>query len=387
MSLHRLQSSPSPRLIKLVEQQQWDELTRAVEDGAPANAPTRGRLTLFEWFLAKAAAAPSETEVCQAQMRAMAALTRAWPGNDPSRLTPITLAALAGRVDMVAHLLNAGHDPNEQGEGGHNAASAVAMANVGGPLSLKRQRNQPEIGWDDPLVSNRLAVLGVLCARGLDVDRPAWHGATPLTLACLAKHTSCARFLLASGAHPEPGPPPTPGAPPIYALAPLEAAILTHNEGLAAALVNAGANILRAPSLSPTGMDTLVEVAGGLGMSGMLQAMRSRLPMDHPAFAAAWRSALVLGNEDTVDWCLRHGFNMDAPVEVSGAARPAHLACFHGYEGILMRLLALGVDMEAPTVEGHSAWDVLSQRHPLLSLRLRPQAERGTVVPFRRPRR
>lgn len=383
MTVHRLQPRPSRHLLQLIAQRRWPELAAAVDAGASPHAPASGRLCLFDWFMSKVGLLPEDDEERASQRQAMEAFIRAWPGPDPERLPPVVMAALSGRADFVSMLLAAGHDPNGRGVDGHNAASAIAVAHIRAPLRLDRQRVAPEVSWDEPLVVARLAALGVLGAKGMDLDRPAWKGAPPLLLAILAKHTPVARFLLASGAHHTPAADLShPDMSALYRLSTLEAAITTCNENVASALIYAGADCLQPSTLAPRVVGSLVELAGGLGQPGMLAAMRARLPATHPAFVQAFSYALEMGNLEVVEWGLAHGCTIDMPLP--DGRRPAHIAAARGHEVILMQLLAAGVDMQALDGRGANAWDLLERHHPDIHARLQPVHARGTILPFRR---
>lgn len=389
-------------LLKMIQNRQWPGLALALENGAPAHAVAGfARLNLFEEFLKEAY--KEIRQPCADRVRADAnerlrdqafqAFLNAWKGNDPSRPTPLTLATLMGQTRWVRMLLEAGHDPNEVGEG-HSPATALARRNLQGQITIPALRSLPESGWDEEGAASRSACLDALLEAGLDLNRPAWRGACPLLLACLAKDTPMVLALLARGASPEGEH--GPDGPPLYRLSPLEASIVTHNETAVAALLRAGADPLRPASLSsPYDKVSLVELAGGMGQACMLSALANKLESkSHPELLKAWRFALISGNEEAVDWFLANGRRWDEPADDSGRL-PIHLAAGHAQGAIIERLEREGASLDQTDALGLTGWHHL-RSHPngmalraeLALLRAVPASDGSNVVAFRpRPRK
>lgn len=397
MSVQELHRPRPLGLLKMVQNRQWASLALALENGAPAHVVAgHNRLNLFEEFLKEAS--KEAREPCVDQVRAtaqeklrdwaLASFIHAWKGNDPERPTPLTLATLMGQSRWVRMLLEAGHDPNEIGEG-HSPVTALARRHLQGEVSVRALRQQPENGWDDEGASKRSACLDALLEAGLEIDRPAWRGACALVLACLAKGTPLVLALLARRASPEGQH--GPEAPPIYRLSPLEASIVTHNETAVAALLRAGANPLRASSMGPQlpGAEvTLTELAGGMGQAGMLSALANTLGSKrHPELVKAWTFALIQGNDEAVGWFLSNGMRWDEP-DATGRL-PIHMAARHGQGSIIERLEQEGASLEQKDGQGYSGWDHLrASPHGMalraqLALRQPPQSAGDNVLPWK----
>ncbi len=366
MSVIPFKTRSSSNLFKLVESRDWIGLKSAIETGAPVYIEDKQGLTLIERFMSISGVAPDQEERLQ-QHDVLRAFLSQHCKNDGSRLTPLAIASLSGRPDMVQILLDAGHDPNEKGVDGHNAASAIAMAYHTGAISIARSRKSPEISWDDPLLSPRLASLGLLCVAGLDLNEPTFNGATPLLLACLVKNTPCISYFISCGASTKKLTGESKN--PIYQMDPLEVAILTLNENAVCSLTHAGARATQRATLSNDEEISLIELAGGLGQPGMLQAFSTYTPLNQGYFTAAWRSALLLGNHEVVDWFLRRGFSKDDPDQ--NGMRPAQVVAVGGHEVLLMHLIALGADMSAGREGDLDAWDLLKKHHPEKALFVR----------------
>lgn len=400
MSVSELHRPRPLGLLKLVQQRQWPALALALENGAPAHAVVGlTRLNLFEEFMKEAYKQGREPRpnlaLAQAEERlrdqVFEAFVASWKGNDPERPTPLTLATLMGNTRWVRLLLEAGHDPNETGEG-HSPVSALARRNLQGPVSVAHLRGLPEQGWDEAGATQRSACLDALLAAGADLNRPAWRGACPLLLACLAKDTPMVLALLARKANPEGAH--APDAPGIYRLSPLEAAIVTHNETAVAALLRAGANPLRSQSVQippPVVAATLVEVAGGMGQAGMLSALADRLgDRHHPELVKAWWFSLIRGNDEVVEWFLSHGRKWNETDEVG--RQPIHVAAAHAHRSLIERLEQEGASLDDKDAHGHTGWDFL-QLNPggmalkaSLALRNPPLTAEASNVLMWRPR-
>lgn len=379
MTVQALHRPPPKALLRMVQERRWAPLLAALEHGAPAHAVVgERRLNLFEEFLREAAREatdpPSDPALATAtatlRQAAFAAFVAAWKGNDPDRPTPLTLATLLGRPEWVRALLAAGHDPNEPGEG-HSPLTALARRHLQGAVSIEALRSRPETGWGEPRPQAHAQCLDALHDAGADLDRPAWKGGCPLLLACLAKDTPLVLALLARGANPEGAF--APDAPKLYRLAPLEAAIVAHNETAVAALLRAGANPWRPQSVLaqlPGAEVTMAELAGGMGQGGMLAAFARDLGSPHhPEMDKAWRCALLLGNLDAVDWFLDHGRSATAP-DADGWP-PLHLAAAHARGALIERLERAGASMDTPDGHGRTGWDHLRAHPQGMALRAR----------------
>lgn len=389
MSVQELHRPRPLGLLKMVQNRQWASLALALENGAPAHVVAgHNRLNLFEEFMKEAS--KESREPCVDRVRAtaeeklrdwaFASFVNAWKGNDAERPTPLTLATLMGQSRWVRQLLEAGHDPNEEGEG-HTPVTALARRHLQGEISVRALRQQPENGWDDEGTSKRSACLDALLEAGLAIDRPAWRGACALLLACLAKDTPLILALLARKASPEGQH--GPDAPAIYRLSPLEASIVTQNETAVAALLRAGANPLRATSMGPQlpGAEiTLVELTGGMGQAGMLSALANTLGSKrHPELIKAWTFALMQGNDETVDWFLSNGMKWD---EVDGTGRlPIHVAARHGQASLIERLEKEGASLDQKDAQGLSGWDHLRASPQGMAIRAKLALRQPSVSP------
>ncbi len=397
MSVQELHRPRPLGLLKMVQNRQWASLALALENGAPAHAVAgHNRLNLLEEFMKEASKEARESCVDQVRATAqeklrdwaLASFINAWKGNDPERPTPLTMATLMGQSRWVRMLLEAGHDPNEVGEG-HSPVTALARRHLQGEITIRSLRQQPENGWDDEGASKRSACLDALLEAGLEIDRPAWRGACALVLACLAKDTPLILALLARKASPEGRH--GPEAPPLYRLSPLEASILTHNETAVAALLRAGASPLRSTSMGPQlpGAEiTLTELTGGMGQAGMLSALANTLGSKrHPALLKAWTFSIMEGNDETVEWFLSNGMRWDEPDDVGRL--PIHVAALHAQESIIHRLEKEGASLEQKDAHGFSGWDHLRTSpkgmavRASLVLRQPPEAQGSNVLQWK----
>jgi hypothetical protein len=327
MSIVNIRPPKPAALLNLVHAGKWNELAQALKSGAPAHVVISGTKTLFEEFMLVAqrrlialeiSPNPATAQVSAlfidkeraTQMVAFEGFLAAWKGNSPLHPTPLSLATVMGRSDMVASLIRAGHDPNEIGEG-QTPLTAVVSRHICPPVTLMELRARPATEDRSELFLRQLECLRLLRKAGGDVNLPGANGASPLLLACLAKELPMMMFLLAAGADPE-GASPPPGTQQLYRLTPLEASIVTHNNIAAHLLIKTGANLLRLPSaetkvkLDPK--TTLAEMAGAMGSPAVLDEILGGLgTLKHPAMVRSWHFAVFLNNAENIAWFLQRG--------------------------------------------------------------------------------
>ena len=381
MTVLSFQSRPNPSVIRFLDQRNWQALSQAVEHGVPGNMPYSDHHSLLEAFIMQSNRWGDEEEK-QQQHAILKSFIKPGLQEDPERPhTLLTLAALAGRDDFVLSLLQAGLNPNTLAEKGHHAGTALAalhLKSFQSNFSWAILRQQQERRFEDLGTPEHLACLGVLCAYGLNIDKPTYRGASPLLLATLSKDTPCVHYLLACGANPTP----KTGNPhhPLYGLTPLEVAILTANTEAMTALVYFGAPIEECSQSEPE--VSLVGLAAKWGNAEMMAFLGKQLGVDHPLIQEAWWQALEKGNSQTAAWFLTHHYPVDQPNTQGNY--PLHLAGQSGDERTLGLLLEKTSHPDQINDQGQTVWHVLKQFHPHKAYHFQLPTEEQKIVLFRR---
>lgn len=265
-------------------------------------------------------------------------------------------------------LLEKGHSPNEEGDG-HTVLTAIASLGVQSPLQIDRLASAPEFGWDKrDLALAQQRCLDLVLNAGADVNQHSYRGGTPLVFSCLAKNTLLGMFLLSRGADPNHS---HAGAQKVFSLRPLEIAILSHNETMACALMDAGADMCSPPTISIEKVRTLIDIAAGMGPPGIMQALEDRMGKGHPLLEKAWWVALEAGNRDTIDWYIRN--RVDPYTAEDNGSTTSHVLARSGHYNLLSDFFRRGLSLDQHDHEGNTAWDVLSMYHPNLYRRARSQ--------------
>lgn len=381
MPLLRFPARPSTAVKTLVSEGKWEAIAEMVQGGLSPSVMATESLSVLEAFFSHAAKGLLPNSLNQDELFEI--LVCAAPRHDPSRLTPLSIACVSGRTHWVEFLLEKGHSPHEQGDG-HTVLTAVASLGLMSPFQMGRLASISEYGWENRhLGMEQQRCLDLMLDAGADINQHSQRGATPLVLSCLAKNSLLGMFLLSRGADPNHS---HEGAPQLFSLKPLEIAIVSHNETLALALMDAGADLLSPSSVKPRRRVSLVEVAAGLGPQGVMQALEERLGAGHPELEKGWWVALEEGNRDAIDWYIRGRID---PYKVEkGGLKTSHVLAREGHYDLLSDFFRRGLPLDQPDHDGNTAWDVLSAYHPELYQKARSQWKGipGNVVEASFPR-
>lgn len=348
----------NPSIHGLVQQGRWEEIGAQVAQGLSPHVLATPMLTVMEEFLRQAGSAVLPVDMDEDAV--FFDLLSGLKDVDPHRPTPLALACLAGRPRWVQALLDKGCNPNEKGEG-HTALTALATQGLPLPLRIEALPQLPEYGWNrQERLMAQVSCVDLLLKAGARINEPSSDGASPLILACLAKNTRLAMALLSRGAHPRP----VKHGLGIFSASPLEVSIVSHNEGLFRMLLEVGADPFEKQLLglgSSRGL-TLVEVASGWGLPGMLDFLDEHLEDKRGMLSQAWWVALEKGNRPVIDWYLRQG--VDLRVCDSTGSHVSHVLARNGHFDLLSDFFRRGLCLTSPDAQGNTALDVWAVYHP-----------------------
>lgn len=374
----------SSNLFGLIQHRQWEDIIQALSNGASPHILVLPDMTLFEAYLRHLAKpelfkVPPHEDEEHLQERVFRALVNSWRENNPQHSTPLTLATMMGRPDLVQILLDAGHDPNEIGAGHQPATILASPLEFDNPMKIMKDlRQHPELGWSHEVRPGQQSCLRLLMRAGLDIEAKTWHSFNALQLACLAKNSAVVIDLLNAGADPEAG-----NASSV--VSPLEISISNQSEHALVALLNGGANPLRAWVQQPhTGLP-LASVACAQGLTSQVFAISKVLGgIEHPAMVQGWFLALNCANSRNVEWFIDKG--QDISVRDENGYSALHHAALGGSVRIIEKLTSLGMDLSDPTPDGETARDLLSRHHPVSARSIlgKMVGEPGNVLPWPR---
>lgn len=335
-----------------------------VNQGLSSSVLATPSMTVFEEFLRQAGSANLPPDIDENEV--FSALLAGLGEPSPDRPTPLALACVAGRPEWVMELIEKGGDPNQIGEG-HTPITALACQGITYPIRMGDLSKQPERGWDqiDRSIAQSRCV-EILVAAGANLNAPSAEGASPLILACLAKNTHLATFLLGLGANPHP---PEFGGQGVFSLPPLYVSIVSHCETLFGMLVDVGADPFLPQHAGKDRRMNLIDATAAWGLPGMLDHLSGILGPNHEAIKSAWWVALETGNRQTIDWYLRKKADPRAP-DANGS-HPSHILARSGHYDLLSDFFRRGLPLDIPDAQGNTALEVLAVHHPDLYRQVR----------------
>lgn len=286
------------------------------------------------------------------------------------QITPLILAVLGGKEEMVKVLVEMGADVNHAPDSPTGQASPLTAACQGGHeyialylLDHGANVNQPvwsafeaEDGESirienlTPLFTAAQAgafgICKALLEKGADIDPMTGHGFTPLMAAIKQHHDEVAKYLIEKGANVDF---PPPGKLPVdkwACLNPLLAAITNDNEAMVRLLLE---KAVRLDVVDKSRGSTPVKLAAMNGNIEIVNMLLSRgCPADVPDQDGwtALHNAAGDGRADIVEALLAHGANPDTPsTEEEWDERgrtPLIDAALNGHEDVVILLLKAG---------------------------------------------